>query len=138
MRVPAEIPLPIVPDVHMPDFSENPIPVYPVTPETSPVLPVTAAGTASSGIAPEQASLFPENEPVREPEQDLTAKITSLSEAGDVLPPELIKTPEAPAVSETKKEKADFGTAGLVFCLVIIGVLSVACGVLGILYFGGF
>ncbi|MDR2559174.1 MAG: hypothetical protein LBC86_06495 [Oscillospiraceae bacterium] len=36
-----------------------------------------------------------------------------------------------------RKEKEYFGFPALIFCLTIIGILSAACGVLAILYFGG-
>jgi len=118
-RIPAETPLPAVPDVSLPAAPEIPTLAYPVTPET--------------GIAPEQASLFPENTPVTEP--------TS------VLPPELIKTPEPeplPAAEakekreKSKSEKEYFGKPALIFCLVIIALLSISTGVFAMLYFGGF
>ena|GEM_PF-4044658 len=39
---------------------------------------------------------------------------------------------------EIKREKTFFGKGAFVLCLVIIGLLSVSCGVLATLYFGGF
>jgi hypothetical protein len=110
----------------MPDVHEHPIPVYPVTPDTSPILPVTA----TVGIAPEQASLFPENEPVQEP-QEYTPETEAFS---------AVEIPDIPAppAPEAVKEKVDFGFTGLVFALITIGVLSIACGVFAFLYFGGF
>jgi uncharacterized membrane protein len=95
------------------------------------------APVVSDGIAPEQASLFPENEPVLEPQNYTEAEAPTIS-AIPVIPAAPF-IPETPAEAQPdKKEKADFGFGGLVFCLITIGVLSVFCGVLAILYFGGF
>ncbi|MCL2697117.1 MAG: zinc ribbon domain-containing protein [Oscillospiraceae bacterium] len=43
-----------------------------------------------------------------------------------------------PASRTVRKEKEYFGFPALVFCLTVIALLSVACGVLAMLYFGGF
>ena len=112
------------------------------------------------GVSPEEASLFPENEQIIEPQtasfsvqpgqnaepvisdftndgvetdftteegnSDIAPECNKLNELNELNPPEAAAIPE----------KVYFGKPALVFCLVIIGILSVACGVLTSLYFG--
>ncbi|MCL2018118.1 MAG: hypothetical protein FWG70_00020 [Oscillospiraceae bacterium] len=103
---------------------------------------MAAVDAVGGGIAPEQAALFPENEPVAEQGDTLFS-----TERNNVPPEVNIPSPdsEAPLPEKivsppetVKKEKISFGLPALIFCLVIIGLLSVACGVLAMLYFGGF
>ncbi|MCL2077263.1 MAG: zinc ribbon domain-containing protein [Oscillospiraceae bacterium] len=122
---------PIFPDIHEPSEAPN-----------LPVPPFTAENTAvTEGVAPEAASLFPENEPVAEPQ---TASFsTPLPElraaesdnAFDNIEENDFQAEPAPFL---KPEKAYFGKPALIFCLVVIGILSVTCGVFATLYFGGF
>jgi hypothetical protein len=120
-----------------------PVPVTPDTPVIpSPVIPVTAASSVAGavGIAPEQAAFFPENEPVAEPQGASVLPIAVNRPEQDAA--EFDTAAEAPAEpaqeAEKKAEKSYFGLPALVFCLSVIGILSVACGILATLYFGGF
>ena len=155
-----------VPDVRVPVFpgdkTENPRPTAPEI--TSPFPPVTAAapvftaGIAPNvGVAPEEASLFPENEPVAEPQmasfsvqpvgadeaEPIIGEFTGDERNGFVKQTEAFESIPEPAFSPEAAEtprgaaaKEYFGKPALIFCLVVIGLLSVACGVLSTLYFG--
>ncbi|MCL2109499.1 MAG: hypothetical protein FWH20_09185 [Oscillospiraceae bacterium] len=120
----------------------------------------------ADGIRPEAASLFPENEPVIEPQSfpsampqvpqtPQTPHLSHLSHLWQVpQPPQPTHTPHTPhldphadydnepfrpaipAPPADPFEKQYFGKPALVFCLVIIGLLSACCGTLAALYFG--
>jgi hypothetical protein len=103
-----------------------------------------AVPVVSEGVAPGQASLFPENEPVAEPNAGDTAISGSTEAPEPIAPVEVSASASAdhpgnfdanPPQEENKKEKLNFGVPALVFCLAVIGLLSVACGVLSALYF---
>jgi hypothetical protein len=70
-------------------------------------------------------------EPGQQAGEEVLLAIEALEAA---LPPEK----RTIAVTKGKKEKEYFGYPALIFCLVIIGLLSVSTGVLATLYFGGF
>lgn len=58
-------------------------------------------------------------------------------------PPVLPVFPDSPRLSSLSEngaipEKQYFGKPALIFCFTVIGILSVACGILSALHFGGF
>jgi hypothetical protein len=129
-------PAPVAPEVYIPVVPETPIPEVPVTPF---IPPVTAA------VIP------PANEEAgAEDEQSASYSVyPNAPDAGPYTPPEqrFISPPEASheelpdesehmfAEAEEEPEKQYFGKPALVFCLIVIGFLSVACGVFAMLYF---
>jgi hypothetical protein len=76
--------------------------------------------------------IIKEPEPVKEP-KPVPEEIYRAIEALEApLPPE-----QRTVTIIGRKEKEYFGFPALVFCLTVIGLLSIACGVLAVLYFGG-
>ncbi len=107
---------------------------------TKPAAP-TAVSEPKPVSEPEKIS-DPEAEAVSAPEEGSVPE-TKPSSAGDFVeshsaPPmseTVLPPPVGFAAGDSAKEKTFFGVGALVFCLVIIGALSVATGVFAGLYF---
>lgn len=81
-----------------------------------------------------------EQAPAEQPAEEVSAEQPTPAEqaaptSSSEQPAEI--TPEQPAVPEKKPaEKEFFGKGAFIFCLVIIALLSIACGIFAGLYFG--
>lgn len=114
------------------------VPMPEAPPVSEPVLVTEAAPIAEEAPAPETVSAaeipVPEAEPVSEaasaPVREFVESHSAPPMSETVLPP-----PVGFAAGKPVKEKTFFGVGALVFCLIIIGVLSIATGVFAGLYF---
>jgi hypothetical protein len=86
-------------------------------------------GKVGDGVPSDEIVPAPVPVPASEPEPVPEEVINAIEALESALPPEQRSLP-------AKKEKTSFGVPALIFCLTVIGVLSVACGVLAMLYFG--
>lgn len=112
---PAPVPAPEAAPVSEPAFTTEAAPIAEASPVSEPV-------SAAEEIP------VPEAEPASVREFVETHSAPPMSET--VLPP-----PVGFAAEKPVKEKTFFGVGALVFCLVIIGALSIATGVFAGLYF---
>lgn len=108
-----------------------PVPEVPPMPEVPPApepVPVTEAAPIAEEIP------VPEAEPVSEaasvPVREFVESHSAPPMSETVLPP-----PIGFAAGKPVKEKTYFGVGALVFCLIVIGALSIATGVFAGLYF---
>lgn len=116
-------------------------------PAPAPEAPPVSEPVFTTEAAP-AAEASPMSEPVSAAEEIPVPEAEPVSEAASVPIREFVETHSAPPMSETVlpppigfaaekpvKEKTFFGVGALVFCLVIIGALSIATGVFAGLYF---
>lgn len=101
--------------------------------------PVEEAKPAEQETPAEQ-SIPVEQTPVEQPAEEVSAEQpipTEQTSPTSSFEQPAETAPEQPAVPEKKPaEKEFFGKGAFVFCLVIIALLSVACGIFAGLYFG--
>ncbi|MCL2638734.1 MAG: hypothetical protein FWD48_10250 [Oscillospiraceae bacterium] len=106
------------------------VPGEPESPEAPEIQEAALPETTPSGYACHPSTEG--NEPVPVPEEVFRA--IELLEAAPIAEPAAFAKEER---EKAKKEKEYFGLPALIFCLTIIAMLSAACGVLSMLYFGG-
>lgn len=95
---------------------------------TTEAAPIAETVPASEPVSAAEEIPVPEAEPV--PVREFVESHSAPPMSGTVLPP-----PVGFAAEKPVKEKTFFGVGALVFCLVIIGALSIATGVFAGLYF---
>lgn len=109
------------------------VPVPEADPVPEPVLTTEAVSVSETVPAAEEIPVS-EAEPVSEaasaPVREFVESHSAPPMSGTFLPP-----PVGFAAEKPVKEKTFFGVGALVFCLVIIGALSIATGVFAGLYF---
>lgn len=120
-------------------FNEVKVPVGEAKPteQETPVVQETPAEQET----PFEQSAPVEQAPAEQPAEEVSAEQPTPAEqaattSSSEQPAEI--APEQPAVPEKKPaEKEFFGKGAFIFCLVIIALLSIACGIFAGLYFGG-
>ncbi|MGN0597112.1 MAG: zinc-ribbon domain-containing protein [Ruminiclostridium sp.] len=106
-------------------------PSAPVQPVNEPIAPVEQAPVAEQTAAVEQAPVNEQPEPVL---KQTNANEQPFAPEQQTMTAEQTEQPAAP---EKQPEKEFFGKGAFAFCLVVIAILAIACGIFAGLYFGG-